>query len=156
MIRRFVAWLRDRESRRWLDTPVGCCQCGTGGPYYEGDEPRVTRYVYVDACGDPGDAPDWASCSEHSLDYLTPIVDYGEDVVRTFRQTEIDVQIALARQAESFDAERALEPRRHCPCCGHGSCMRDGRRYGDDCWHAPTGCGPTCAFARRSGGDDAC
>lgn len=80
------------ESRRWLDTPAGCCACGTGGPYYQGGQPQVTRYVYVDACGPAGDTPDWASCSQHPIKGLTPAVDYGQDQVVTFRQAEIDAR----------------------------------------------------------------
>jgi hypothetical protein len=97
-IRRALRWLAKNrpESRRWLDTPCGCCSCGTGGPYYEGDAPQVTRYVYVDACGESDGTPDWSSCSTHPLEGVTPIVDYGRDVVVTFRQTEADTATILA------------------------------------------------------------
>lgn len=84
-----------REAARWLPTLAGCCSCGTGGPYYEGKAPQVTRYLYVGAT-DCGNEPDWSSCSEHPLDGLVPVVDYGQDVEVTFRQTEADAKAALA------------------------------------------------------------
>jgi hypothetical protein len=84
------------EKRRWLDAPTGCCSCGTGGPYVRGSKPQVTRYLYVGACGEPTDRPDWSSCSQHPLTELAPIVDYGTDVIRTFRETEADTAAALA------------------------------------------------------------
>lgn len=85
------------EGRRWLDTPNGCCQCGTGGPYYKGDKKPVVRYLYGDATafGD-GTRGDWSSCSAHPLAGVTPVVDYGRDVQVTFRQAEADFAAALA------------------------------------------------------------
>ena len=92
--------IRDRVDRKWLDAPNGCCDCGTGGPYYVGSlkghahhghrEP-VTRYLYTGACnGTPAGRVDWASCSRHPIDWLVPLVDYGRDVVVTYRQAEAD------------------------------------------------------------------
>jgi hypothetical protein len=79
-----------RAERRWLDAPAGCCQCGTGGPYYRGHAAPVTRYLYVGACGPATGRPDWSACSAHPLPGLAPVVDYGCDVVVTYRQAEDD------------------------------------------------------------------
>ena len=99
-IQRYV----DRDAAKWLDTPAGCCTCGTGGPYYTGRKPSVTRYLYVDATG-CGNVPDWSSCSAHKLDELAPVVDYGSDVKVTFRQTESDAAEALATGRLCFRAD---------------------------------------------------
>lgn len=96
LIRRVIARLQRHDDAAWLDTPAGCCQCGTGGPHYRGTRPPVTRYVYVDACGPADDTPDWSSCSAHPLDGVIPVIDYGRDLAVTFRQTEADVARALA------------------------------------------------------------
>ena len=96
LIRRLIARLTGHDAALWLDTPAGCCACGTGGPHYRGKAEPVTRYVYVDACGPAGDEPDWSSCSNHPLEGVLPVVDYGRDVVVTFRQEEADVAAALA------------------------------------------------------------
>ena len=103
-IRKAIRTLTDRESARWLPTPAGCCNCGTGGPYYEGDAPQVTRYVYGDACADSFDTtPDWSSCSAHPLDYCSsPVVDYGSDVIRTFAQIQADYTRKLADRAAGW------------------------------------------------------
>lgn len=110
-LRRLARAITDRESRKWLDTPSGCCSCGTGGPYYEGDAPQVTRYVYdgrVMAGSTERDADriGWSSCSEHPLD-ATPAVDYGRDVEVTFRQAEADFAAALA--GVTVDPSRVAE-----------------------------------------------
>ena len=77
--------------------PEGCCECGTGGPYYDGPGPQVVRYLYVGACrGNDGTESDWASCSAHPLEWLAPVVDYGRDVEVTIGQARADVAEALA------------------------------------------------------------
>lgn len=96
LFRQFFRAVDDRQAGRWLDSPTGCCECGTGGPYYRGDAPQVTRYIYVNACGAVGSTPDWSSCSRHQLRGVTPVVDYGRDIEVTFRQAEIDVTTAQA------------------------------------------------------------
>lgn len=89
----------DRESRRWLPTPTGCCTCGTGGPYYKGDAPQVTRYLYTGATSpettiEPAQC-DWSACSAHPVEGLPPVVDYGRDVVVTFAQSEADFRAVV-------------------------------------------------------------
>jgi hypothetical protein len=84
-----------RRGSRWLDAPTGCCRCGTGGPYYRGHAAPVTRYVYVGACGPATGRPDWSACSAHPLPGRTPVVDYGHDVVVSYRQAEADTRRAL-------------------------------------------------------------
>ena len=122
LIRRALRWLAKNrpESRRWLGTPAGCCECGTGGPYYAGDPQTArTRYVYTDACGESDGTPDWSSCSEHSLTEAVPVVDYGRDVVVTFRQAEADTARKLADRAAGWtcplaDCHTAIgRPKRH-------------------------------------------
>jgi len=94
---RLAAHFRDR---RWLSSPAGCCTCGTGGPYYDGTAPQVTRYLYGDAtAGSDGTRCDWSSCSRHRLSGRTPVVDYGRDVVVTQAQTDHDFAAALTRPA---------------------------------------------------------
>ena len=78
-------WLDSREDRRWLPSPTGCCECGTGGPYYNGDQPQVTRYLYGD----------WSACSAHPLTGAEPTVDYGRDVVVSFAQAKVDHDAAV-------------------------------------------------------------
>jgi hypothetical protein len=95
--------IRAREAARWLPTAAGCCTCGTGGPYYEGTDPQVTRYVYdgmVMAGARAGDecVVGWSSCSRHPLEGVIPAVDYGRDVVVTFAQQEADFAIALGQK----------------------------------------------------------
>jgi hypothetical protein len=85
-----------REDSRWLGTPAGCCECGTGGPYYRGSDPQVTRYLYSGATAGGGGRVDWSACSAHPCPEVAPLVDYGTDVVVTFRQTESDAVAALA------------------------------------------------------------
>jgi hypothetical protein len=116
VMRRVGAWVR-RHRQRWLDAPAGCCLCGTGGPYVRGSKPQVTRYLYVGACGEPTDRPDWSSCSQHPLTELAPIVDYGTDVVRTNRETEADTAAALASRAcgDRVDDPEAGADRRGIP-----------------------------------------
>jgi hypothetical protein len=109
---RLMSVLHAREDRRWLDTPAGCCECGTGGPYYRGDgtlvgqsadgryyrcrRRPVTRYLYAGATAGGAGRLDWSACSEHPCPELAPLVDYGTDVVVTFRRTEADAAAALA------------------------------------------------------------
>ena len=101
-IRNLITRWDEREHARWADQPAGCCQCGTGGPYYRGSRTQVTRYVYVGACrsaprpGSGGTDVDWTTCSRHALPWLAPVVDYGSDVVVTFARTERDAAEALA------------------------------------------------------------
>jgi len=67
ILRSLVGVVRRRfdDTEAWLSTPVGCCECGTGGPYYEGDKPQVTHYVYVGATAKGDGTVDWTSCSDH-------------------------------------------------------------------------------------------
>lgn len=91
-IRRVLSMLSRRADRRWLESPAGCCTCGTGGPYYHGDAEPVTRYLYSEAtpyCVAKGDI-DWTACSAHALRDVEPLHDYGRDVVVTSAQAYDD------------------------------------------------------------------
>lgn len=90
---------RDDE-RAWLDSPAGCCDCGTGGPYDDTGTPAVCRYAYNTMCTDePGTASDWTSCERHRHPTLPPVIDYEHDVVRTLRQVDDDVAAAVTGSA---------------------------------------------------------
>ena len=96
MIARLISRMRARrDHRRWLGTPAGCCECGTGGPYYRGSDPQVTRYLYSGATAGGAGQLDWSACSAHPCPGLVPLVDYGTDRVVTFRKTEADATAAL-------------------------------------------------------------
>lgn len=96
----------DRRYVRWLDSPAGCCVCGTGGPDYRGrlaPEDRVVRYAYsgvIDASDADGAQPDWTACSRHPLASATPVLDYGEDRPATNRQVNVDTLAERARGPE--------------------------------------------------------
>src|SRR4051794_34584984 len=91
LLRFLGAALRHLADRQWATSPAGCCACGTGGPYYRGDAAAVTRYVYIGACaGNDGTRVDWTACSQHPLAALAPVVDYGQDVSRTFAEVDVD------------------------------------------------------------------
>ena len=80
------------------DVPEGCCQCGTGGPYYRGEQTPVVRYLYVGACrGNNGTDIDWSSCSQHGgHDDEALILDYGQDLPKTIGECRADVAAVFA------------------------------------------------------------
>jgi hypothetical protein len=120
MIDRFLAairWLANREGRRWADAPAGCCECGTGGPYYRGPERPVVRYLYAGKMlGGTPYVYDWASCSEHGTpDDDAIVVDFEHDIVITGADAEAAACRAIAaRLAHIPDEYRVdVEPAEH-------------------------------------------
>jgi hypothetical protein len=47
--------------------------------------------VLIRSDPETGYAVDWVACSEHALAGVSPVVDYGQDVVITHRQVEADI-----------------------------------------------------------------
>lgn len=82
----------------WSTAPVGCCRCGTGGPYYFGAHPPLVRYLYTGVmAGNPTRGElDWSACSSHPLANERPVVDLGDDMVITFVQAKVLFDAAWA------------------------------------------------------------
>lgn len=79
----------DRDEA-WRYAPIGCCSCGTGGPYYPGGKRPVVRYLYTGVMAGGLDLPpalDWSACSQHPL-RQAPAVDLGRDVVISLAEAQ--------------------------------------------------------------------
>lgn len=99
ILRRLARAIRDWWEHRYDPYPEGCCECGTGGPYYRGRKTPVVRYIYSGACrGTPPGEVDWVSCSEHPISSLKPIIDYGTDMPKTIGEVRADVAALLAEK----------------------------------------------------------
>lgn len=89
---------KNRTSNEWSNSPTGCCVCGTGGPFYFGKAPALTRYLYGNATEDgDGTSYDWSTCSKHPQLHDAPTVDYGKDIIVSFAQSEADFAEKLTK-----------------------------------------------------------